>query len=241
MKIDSVKCIGCGNCQAYCPAGAISDGLTGSLAVIEDRCFECGLCRYAFVCPEGAFIESVGMGEMPRIMRSLFSDPNTTHKSTMVPGRGTEESKTNDVTGLVGLDELGFCVELGRPGVGCSFRDVSLMTEGLKEMGVRFFSGNPLVALMDDETGRFCDDILGERIISAIIEVGLPEEDLEPVLERILRIGKSLNTVFSLSLICRFDEKGRLPILDKLELLGLTPSGSAKVNMGLGFPSAEER
>lgn len=240
MRIDSGKCINCGNCVAYCPACAIIEEAGQVKAVDESSCFECGLCRMNFVCPEGAFIESGGTGEMPRIMRSLFSDPNTTHKSTMVPGRGTEESKTNDVTGQVRRGDLGLCIELGRPGIGCSFRDVSRMTECLKNTGVRFISGNPLVALMDKVSGRIYEDLSGERILSAIIEVVFPEEDLEIVLDEIFKTGKVLGTVFSLSLISRFDEKGELPVLGRLELLGLSPSGSAKVNMGLGFPHAEE-
>lgn len=239
MQIDSGKCINCGICVACCPANALIEAAGRVKSVDESACFECGLCRMDFICPEGAFIESERTGEMPRIMRSLFSDPNTTHKSTMVPGRGTEESKTNDVTGQVRRGDLGLCIELGRPGIGCSFRDVSRMTECLKNTGVRFISGNPLVSLMDEVSGRISEDLAGERILSAIIEVVFPEEDLEKVLDEIFRIGKGLGTVFSLSMISRFDEKGELPVLGRLELLGLTPSGSAKVNMGLGFPLAE--
>ncbi len=240
MKIEPEKCISCGNCVAYCPARAIFGGSDGTFAVNEDVCFECGLCRYAFVCPEGAFIESVGMGEMPRIMRSLFSDPNTTHKSTMVPGRGTEESKTNDVTGQVRRGETGLCIELGRPGIGCCFKDVSLMTECLKNTGVSFISGNPLITLMDKKSGRFPEYLSEERILSAIIEIVFKEEYLESVLEVIFETGQRLDTVFSLSLISRFDERGGLALLNQLENLGIKPSGSAKVNMGLGFPPAEE-
>jgi hypothetical protein len=178
---------------------------------------------------------------MPRVIRSLFSDPNTTHQTTMTPGRGTEESKTNDVTGCVRLGEIGLCIELGRPGTGCTLADVSCMTERLRELGVRFIAGNPLVSIMDSRTGRVNDDLLGERILSAIIEIVFEEAALETVLNEILSLGDRLDTVFSLSLITRFGQDGGLPVLDRLSAMGITPTGSAKVNMGLGSPPAGER
>ena len=53
----------------------------------------------------------------PRILRSRVP-----HESTGVEGRGTEEVKTNDVSGRVKMGEVGFTIELGRPGVGVRFR-----------------------------------------------------------------------------------------------------------------------
>jgi hypothetical protein len=208
--------------------------------VSQTACFECGLCRQEWVCPEGAFIASEETAYRPRLLRSRFSDPNTTHRSTRTPGRGTEESKTNDVTGRVRRGEIGLCIELGRPGTGCTFGDVSRLTERLKETGVRFIDGNPLVALMDMETGRLAEDLLAERILSAIVEVVFQETLLESVLGEIFQLGKKLDTVFSLSLITRFGKRGDLPVLDRLAAMGLSPVGSAKVNMGLGSPLARE-
>lgn len=234
MKIDPATCTGCGNCAPYCPGRAIVEDAEGCRYVSQADCLECGLCRTEQVCPEGAFIETEETARRPRIIRSLFSNPNTMHRSTMVPGRGTEESKTNDVTGRVGSGEIGLCIELGRPGTGCTLGDVSRVTERLKSVGVRFIPGNPLVSLMGAENGRLAEDLLEERVLSAIIEVVFKEAFLESVLGEIFEVGKQLDTVFSLSLIARFGEHGDLPVLDRLAVLGLAPIGSAKVNMGLG-------
>ena len=42
----------------------------------------------------------------PRIVRRAFSDPVVPHESTGVHGRGTEEVKTNDVSGRVKVGEV---------------------------------------------------------------------------------------------------------------------------------------
>ena len=51
------------------------------------------------VCPTAAF-EPEELA-WPRVVRRAFSDPRVPHESTGVEGRGTEEVKTNDVSGRV--------------------------------------------------------------------------------------------------------------------------------------------
>ena len=47
-KIDKEKCLGCGSCQAECPAEAISED-DGKYVIDAEKCLECGAC--ADVCP----------------------------------------------------------------------------------------------------------------------------------------------------------------------------------------------
>src|ERR1051325_10157906 len=84
----------------------------------------------------------------PRVVRRAFSDPQVTHESTGVHGRGTEEVKTNDVTNRVGIGEVGYVVEFGRPTVGVRFRDIEKMTIELAAIGIEFEAKNPVTHMM---------------------------------------------------------------------------------------------
>ena len=83
------------------------------------------------VCPTAAF-EPEKLS-WPRVVRRAFSDPRVPHESTGVEGRGTEEVKTNDISGRVKVGEVGFTIEFGRPGVGVWFRDIQKMCSALAE------------------------------------------------------------------------------------------------------------
>ena len=150
MKINPKKCVACGNCTYVCPMGAIYiDPELKRATINRDECVECYACynglskevlppstvrfvrrtlanfRIRFepepdVCPTTAF--EPDQLEWPRVVRRAFSDPRVPHESTGVSGRGTEEVKTNDVTDRVGIGQVGFTIELGRPGIGARDR-----------------------------------------------------------------------------------------------------------------------
>ncbi len=153
MRIDPDRCTGCGECVPYCPATAIilRPEEPTRATVLEESCFECGLCRRLDICPGSAFMESEATATYPRLIRSLFSDPNRPHDKTLIPGRGTEESKTNDVTGRIRQNEIGICIEFGRPGIGCTFHDVACMTTRLKRLGATFCDNNAAYRRLFDE------------------------------------------------------------------------------------------
>src|SRR5512146_563360 len=121
MLVDEARCTGCELCVLYCPTGAI--GMENGIARIErDRCVECYNCHRLPICPGKAFQPEEL--EWPRSLRRALSDPITVDTRTGVSGRGTAEMKTNDVTGRIRYGHFGLGVELGRPGVGTSMRDV---------------------------------------------------------------------------------------------------------------------
>jgi len=263
MRIDPDKCVACGNCTYVCPMGAIYiDAATKRATVDRNECVECYACfnglsqehlnptfvrtlrrlfqmvRLRFdpepdVCPTSAFApEDL---QWPRIVRRAFSDPRVPHESTGVQGRGTEEVKTNDVTGRVKQGEVGFTIEFGRPGVGVWFHEIQKMTWALAKAGVGFEKKNPITSLMTDvATGTLREDILGEKILSAIVEIKVTVERTEQIIRLVRDVEKQIETVVALGVGARCDESGEengvAPILERLGY----KLERAKTNVGLG-------
>ncbi len=239
MKVDPDQCMGCGLCIPYCPVNSIAD--EGSVVSIDqEMCVECGVCKRSGVCPVDALVEP----ELawPRVLRSLFSNPITVHPGTGVAGRGTEELKTNDVTDRFVLGEVGFGVELGRPNMGTSFRDLEKVSMKLAPLGVRFEPKNPVTFLMKDpKTGELQDDVRDERVLTAIIEFTVPESRTLNVLRVLEEVSDEISTVFSLDLINRMPEKGDPPVLAALKDRGYYLAPNGKVCVGIGRRGGEPR
>ncbi len=223
--------------MSICPMQAIAIDVASNRArVNSDECVECYACyngmsmerlnptlirsirsllklfRLRFdpepdVCPTSAIIpEELSW---PRVVRRAFSDPVVTHESTGVHGRGTEEVKTNDVTNRVGIGEVGYVVEFGRPTIGVRFREIEKMTTELARLGIEFEAKNPVTHMMTDRTsGKLRDDILNEKILSAIVEFKTKIEEMPAVLRRLEEVSKGLETVVAVGVSTRCDERG---------------------------------
>jgi ferredoxin len=263
MTINPNKCVACGNCTYVCPMGAIYiDPQIKRATINRDECVECYSCynglsqehlnptlvrtmrrlfqmmRLRFdpepdVCPTASF-EPDELA-WPRVVRRAFSDPRVPHESTGVEGRGTEEVKTNDVSGRVQVGEVGFTIEFGRPGVGVWFRDIQKACWALARAGVSFEKKNPITSLMSDvSTGTLREDIMNEKLMSAIVEIKVPVERTEEVVRLVWDIEKQVDTVVALGVGTRCDETGDETVVAPiLERLGYTLH-RAKTNTGLG-------
>jgi len=262
MKIDPDKCVACGNCVPICPMGAIAiDPSIGRATINADECVECFTCyrgmskehlnprmvravrkvaklfRFRFdpepdICPTDAIVPQ----ELawPRIVRRAFSDPQVPHESTGIHGRGTAEVKTNDVTHRVEQGEAGFVVEFGRPGVGARFGDIQHITTALAKLGVEFEANNPVASLMSDRSrGLIREDILNEKILSAIVEIKTPTERVPAVLQCIRDLAREVDTVISVGVSTRCDSAGNDLLGKILEQEGY-PAYRGKTNLGLG-------
>jgi len=261
--INPDKCVACGNCTYVCPMGAIYvDPAINRATVDSDECVECYTCyngmsreqlnptvvrwlrrlfkalRLRFdpepdVCPTSA-LEADELS-WPRIVRRAFSDPLVPHESTGVRGRGTEEVKTNDLTGRVKRGEVNFTIELGRPGVGVRMSDIQKMTMGLAELGIAFENKNPITSLMTDVAkGTLQPEILNEKILSAIIEVKVPLERAEEIVRTVRAVEKQVRTVVVMGAGVRCNDDGSeteaAPMLEQMGFKLIR----AKTNFGLG-------
>ena len=241
MLIDQGVCIGCDNCAPHCPVEAIfvTDQKTRKgtkiRAIDLDRCVECGTCLRADVCNVEAIYEQPM--EWPRILRSSFSNPLKPHGHTGLLGRGTEEMKTNEVTHRFVRGQVGVAVEMGRPGIGTSMRDIDRLTRAMARHGVEFEPNTPVTGLMSDTVrGILKEDVLNERVLSAIIEFKLPEEKLAVILPALKQVAETLDTVFSLGVISVLPPDGPDPTAERIKSLGFTLRPNGKVNLGLGRP-----
>lgn len=207
-------------------------------AVDEERCVECCVCLTSGICPEGAF-EETPLG-WPRILRRTFSSVGAVHGRTGIEGRGTAEMKDNDVSGRYRLGEVGFTVDVGRPGVGTTFSDVEKISMAVAGVGVEFGRTNPTTKLMIDRgTGRFRDDIKRERVLSCILEFKTGEDRLLPVIRALTDVAGSVDTVFSVGCISRCGPDGTAPVEAALRDAGIFYRPNGKVNVGLGRPLAD--
>ena len=264
MRINPDKCVACGNCPTYvCPMGAIYvDPVLKRATIDRDECVECYTCfnglspgapqshagahgaedvrRHAYPLRTGAGRLSdrrvrarradLAARRPPRLLGSRVP-----HESTGVEGRGTEEVKTNDVTGRVGPGDVGFTIELGRPGVGVRFRDIQEMSRALAAAGVAFEKKNPITSLMSDvPTGTIREDILDEKVLSAIVEIKVPVARAEEIIRLVWAVEKRIDTVVSIGAGVRCDAHGDdtvvAPILERLGY----DLARAKTNIGLG-------
>jgi len=232
MKVKEDKCTGCYRCIPYCPVGAILMK-EYCVEINQDTCVECGACLRSGVCKSGAlYMPSL---KWPRILREEFSNPLATHSTTKRRGRGTEEMKTNDVTGKYREGVVGFCIELGRPGVGTSFSDVERVTIALAGL-LEFEPDNPVTFLIDPETGRLKDEkVRNERVLSCIVEGQTTTDKAIEVVRKLQEVSKTLDTVFCIGVISRC-RGGKVPIKSLLDEAGIDVSINGKTCIGLGRP-----
>jgi NAD-dependent dihydropyrimidine dehydrogenase PreA subunit len=238
VVIDEERCIACGQCVPFCPVRAIS--LESEVAEIDfDECVECGNCLRCAECPTDAIYQQELV--WPRTVRSILSDPLTIAVESGISGRGTEEMKTNEVTGRFKRGMVGIGIEMGRPVLGARFRDVEKMAMAVAALGVEFEKINPTTSLMADAaTGKFKDDLLNEKALSAILEFSIPLERLPDLLETLKRVSGEIETVFSLCVAIRAEQDGTIPSEAVLRRTGVWFAPNGKTNVGLGRPLAKE-
>jgi hypothetical protein len=230
--INSHECVECYSCFN----GLSQEHLNPTMVRTMRKIFQMMRLRFdpePDVCPTAAFEPDELV--WPRVIRRAFSDPRVPHESTGIEGRGTEEVKTNDISGRVQVGEVGFTIEFGRPGVGVWMSEIQTMCTALAEAGVSFEKKNPITSLMSDVSkGQLREDVLGEKVLSAIVEIKAKIERTEEIIRLVHAIEKKIDTVVALGVGTRCDADGEdrvvAPIIERLgyEL------ERAKTNIGIG-------
>jgi NAD-dependent dihydropyrimidine dehydrogenase PreA subunit len=239
MLINKDLCHACLACIPYCPVDAIKETDFGYTEIDLDLCAECSACLRADVCPNGAIYQQEL--KWPRTVRSILSDVLTVAVESGISGRGTEEMKTNEVTGRFKRGYAGMAVELGRPVTGAHFYDVEKVAMAVAALGgIEFEKQNPTTSLMSDpKTGEFKDDVLNEYVLSAIIEFPVKLERVPAVLDALNKVAGEIDSVFSLDICTRVAEDNSLPTEDVVKRAGYWISPNGKTNVGLGRPLKE--
>jgi len=204
--------------------------------VDQYECVDCGVCFRAQICGGDALYEP--KVEWPRSVRGTFSNPLIEHKETRVPGRGTEEMKTNDITGRFKWGEVGMAVEMGRPGVGARFHDIEKVAMAIASVGgITFEPKNPLTGLMaDKKTGKMNPEVMDEKVLSAIIELMVPQQRIPEIVAAVRKVSKEISTVCSFDLTTKVDADGGIRAFELAKAAGIEPTKNGKTNVGLGRP-----
>lgn len=231
MVINQEKCIGCGMCIPYCGPKAIS--IQNKKAYIDlDICVECGNCKFAGVCPKDAIVQQTLV--MPRQIRAIFSNAREKSPNTGIPGRGTEEMKTNDVTNRFPVGKIGFACEMGRPATGTSFKDVETIAKVVVAHGGKLEEENPSAIVFEPgNTGIIKEEFKNERALSFIIEAMIEESELPGLLVDLKDAQTQVDTIFSVDVISRMVD-GKIPSDALLEQAGVQRRPNGKTCVGLG-------
>ena len=238
MQIDQELCIGCGQCTPYCPVGAINPG-DDVQEVDFDECVECGSCLRCSDCPTDAIYQEEL--EYPRTVRSLMSDVLTIAEESKISGRGTEEMKTNEVTGRFKLGDAGVAIEVGRPVLGTRLYDVEKIAMEVAKFGVEFEQSNPTTSMMlDKKTGKFREELLNEKVLSAILEFCVPLDQLPELFKILKKVAGEIESIFSLDIATRLAPDRSVPTDPCIARSGLWIARNGKTNIGLGRPIFKE-
>ena len=259
ITIDEAKCIGCMDCLPYCPVSAIIESSTNGIVSIDaERCTECGVCLQSEVCPVEAI---VGEGlTWPRTLRGKFHSLHSPYRAAPTLAQTTKLSTdnqifaskqistelTSDVTGCYNHGEVEIKVELGRPHLGITFRDVQKVIQALIPVGLNLehqyppLDGrSPLTDLtIDVNKGILRPEILDQKTGWVPLKLEVPEDKVLEALKNLRQVTTEIDTIFAVDIISLAAKDGSSAADRLADKIGTEPACNCKTNVGLGRPLA---
>jgi len=115
--------------------------------------------------------------------------------------------------------------------------DLEKVVRKVTSMGVVFAEDNPVIPLIEDrKTGALRPEILKEKVLSAIAEFLIPEENAIDLINELQAfLNDKLDTVATMSVISRADQNGDSDFIQRLKDHGLAPYPNGKVNIGMAL------
>ena len=99
---------------------------------------------------------------------------------------------------------------------------MSKVAQVLAKHGVEFEPKNPVTILMEDrKTGKLREDVLNEKVLSAIIECLFPIEQFKEILDVLQEVSKEVDTTITVECINRADPDGSYPLRKLLDEMGI--------------------
>jgi hypothetical protein len=247
-------------CLPYCPVSAIVETADSVVKIDPERCYECGVCAQAEVCPVSAIVGHEL--SWPRSLRGKFQSLYAPyhHPPTLLPGapiKYSDEVKvvskhespsvlSNDVDGRLKPGETEVIAEMGRPHLGTSFGDMQKVIQALLPAGLKLDfqypvldETRPITDLMTDTSrGIFREEILEEKVGWIQIKITVPDEVVLDVFKRLKMVATEIDTVFAVDVLtCVVNSP--ITMADRLaDEIGIKPACNCKTNVGLGRPLA---
>ena len=130
---------------------------------------------------------------------------------------------------------------MGRPGIGARFRELEIVAMAMAKLGPTFEPNNPVTQLMENpSTGKIKEDVLDEKVLSAIIEMKIESEKVPDFLHALERVQGETDAVFSVGIGSRCLPDGSIPHEAWVKKAGYALSPNGKTNLGLGRPLFQE-
>jgi len=198
-------------------------------------------------------LSALGAGGLTRERAPIeVRDVHPTHYGRMCPietPEGPNIGLIGSLASMATVDEFGFIRAPYRKVVKGKVTDEIVYLDASEEEQeivdpktgeIRYVTIAQANAAFDSKTGKFKDELLNEKVLSAIIEFCVKVEQLPELFGILKTVEKQIDSVFSLDVACRLNPDGSNPTQSYIASAGLWVAPNGKTNVGLGRPLIQE-